>query len=222
MEQVLNAVPTVIVGEKTAGEAHKIRKQLEQLIKKVNNSAFDIGDLLWTIKSNSYYEGFNTFTEYVKTLNIKYRKARYLTRISEVMHELNVPRETYEPIGIAKLREITSLDTNGTWINPETKEETPIKAFVQGFIEKGQELPLEEIQQHVRTLKGITGENAFGWIHLYMKQLAIDNVARPALEKAKAMIGTVAKDEEGNSKDASDGQAAESIFATFLSGEGNE
>jgi hypothetical protein len=221
MEPLLN--PPAIHGPIVPGEAAKVRQQLEQLIKKVNKSAFDIGDLLHIIKKNGYYEGFNTFMEYVKTLEIKPRKAQYLTRISEVMDNMAIPREKYEPLGVARMREITSLDVNGTWVNPETKQETPIKAFVQGFIDKGDEMPLEEVKQHVRTLKGLVGENAMGWLHLYMKQLAIDNVAKPALEKAKMLIGSVGKDDEGVSKDASDGQAAEVIFASFNNQElGNE
>jgi hypothetical protein len=219
----INAIPQnpeyVIVGQKIAGESAKVRKQLQQLIQKVNSSAFDIADLLWTIKKNGFYEGYTTFTEFTATLDLKPRKAQYLTKIAAVMDEVGIPREKFEPLGTAKLREITSLDVNDTWVNPETKEETPIKAFVKGFVEKGKDMTLEEIKEHVRTLKGLVGVEAMGWLHLYMKQSALDNVARPALELAKAKIGSVGKDGEGVSKDASDGAAAEAIFADFLSGE---
>jgi len=225
--EAINAVPqfpvqATIVGEKVAGEAAKVRKQLEQLIKKVNSSAFDIAELLHTIKKNGYYEGFTTFQEYVKTLEIKPRKAQYLRRIAEVMEIMTIARDKYEPLGVAKLREITSLDVGGTWINPETKEETPIKAFVQGFIDKGKDMPLEEIKNHVKTLKGLIGEDAMAWLHLYMKEQAIDKVVRPAMELAKAQIGSVGKDDEGVSKDASDGAAIESICGAFLADPANE
>jgi len=218
----LNTNVPAIVGQQVAGESAKVRKTLEQLIKKVNSSAFDIAELLHTIKKNGYYEGFNTFQEYVKTLEIKPRKAQYLRRIAEVMDTMGVKRETYEPLGVAKLREITSLDVSANWVNPETKEETPIKAFIQGFIDKGSDMPLEEIKNHVKTLKGLVGEDAMAWLHLYMKEQAIEKVARPALESAKAQIGSVGKDEEGMSKDASDGAAAEAIFASFLADPANE
>ena len=59
---------------------------------------------------------------------------------------------------MAKLREITSLDVNAIWVNPETSEEVPVKSFIKGFIEKGKDMSLEEIKEHVRTLKGLTGE----------------------------------------------------------------
>lgn len=218
---VINSVPQ-FVGQKVAGESAKVRKQLEQLIKKVNSSAFDIAELLHTIKKNGYYEGFTTFQEYTKTLALKPRKAQYLRRIAEVMEEVNIPREKYEPLGIAKLREITSLNVNDTWINPETKEETPIRTFIENFIEKGPDINLEEIKGYVKTLKGLVGPEAMGWLHLYMKEQAIEQVARPALELAKAKIGSVSKDDEGMSKNASDGSAAESIFAAFLADPSNE
>lgn len=220
MEIFKQPVPQ-IVGPVVAGEAAKVRKQLEQLIKKVNSSAFDIAQLLHTIKKNGYYDGFTTFQEYVKTLEIKPRKAQYLRRIAEVMDTMGIPRETYEPLGVAKLREITSLNLDDTWVNPETKEETPMKAFIQGFVEKGGTMSLDEIKNHVKTLKGLVGEDAMGWLHLYMKQMAIDQVARPALDLAKAQIGSVGKDDEGISRDASDGAAAEVVFVAFLNDPAN-
>ncbi len=219
--EITNSVP-VVVGQAVAGESAKTRKALEQLIKKVNSSAFDIAELLYKVKKNGFYEGFTTFQEYVKTLEIKPRKAQYLTRIASIMDEMSIPRETYEPLGTAKMREITSLNVNDTWVNPETKDETPMKSFIQGLVDKGKDMPLEEIKQHVKTLKGLVGEEAMGWLHLYMKEQAIDKVARPALELAKAQIGSVGKDDEGVSKDASDGAAAEMVFAAFLADPANE
>ena len=213
---------TVIVGQQVAGESAKVRKQLEQLVKKVNSSLFDLADLLWAVKKNNFYEGYSTFREYTKTIGLKESKSRYLPRVVEVMEEVGIERSLYEPLGMAKLREITSLDINAVWVNPEDQSETQVRAFIKGFIEKGKEMSLGEIKEHVRTLKGLTGTEAMGFVHLYMKQIAIDNVAKPALQLAKMKIGSVGKDDEGISKDASDGQAAEMIFADFLAGEGNE
>lgn len=218
--EVINT-PAAIVGPIVAGEAAKTRKALEQLIKKLNASSFDLSDLLYKVKKNGYYDGYDTFTAYVRTLEIKPRKAQYLTRIAEVMGELSIPREKYEVLGTAKLREITSLNVNDTWVNPETKDELPITDFVVGFVEKGADMTLDEIKQHVKTLKGLVGTEALSWVHLYMKQSAIDNVVRPALELAKAQIGSVSKDDEGISHDASDGAAAEVVFVSFLNDPAN-
>jgi len=221
MDLVNNNVP-VIVGEKVAGESAKVRKELEKTLKLSSCSMFDIADLCYKIKKNSLYEGFVTFNKFLESLNFKYSRLRYLTRMAEVMDIVGIPRTKYEPLGLSKLRSITSLDPEKTWVNPDTQEETPISAFIKGFVEKGADMPLTEIDQHVRTLKGLVGAEAMGWMHLYMKQLAIEQVARPALDLAKAKIGSVGKDEEGNSKDATDGAAAEAIFAAFLSDPSNE
>lgn len=208
--------PTAIVGEKVAGEAAKVRKQLEQLIKKVNTSAFDIADLLYTIKKNGYYSGFATFQEFIKTLDIKLRKAQYLCRMNEVMESIGKTREQYEPLGVAKLREITSLNIDDIWINPQTKDEVPIKAFVVGFVEKGKDMTFDEIKQHVRTLKGLVGENNIMFVHFSVKKSVLDNVVRPALELAKLNIGSGPKDDEGVSQDPSDGAALEVISVEYL------
>lgn len=208
--------PTVIVGEKVAGEAAKVRKQLEQLIKKVNTSAFDIADLLYTIKKNGYYSGFATFQEFIKTLDIKLRKAQYLCRMNEVMEAIGKTREQYEPLGVAKLREITSLNIDDIWVNPQTKDEVPIKAFVVGFVEKGKDMTFDEIKQHVRTLKGLVGENNIMFVHFSVKKSVLDNVVRPALELAKLNIGSGPKDDEGVSQDPSDGAALEVISVEYL------
>lgn len=211
--------PIVMVGEQVAGESAKVRKELEQLINKVNTSAFDIGDLLHAIKKNGYYEGFVTFQEYIKTLNLKLRKAQYLEKISSVMGELNIPRAEYEPLGVSKLRAITRLEPTGEWVNPEDGSIVPLTSFIKGFVEKGQDMSLEEIHQHVNVLQGKVGDQAMGFLHLHMKQQAIDQVAIPALDKAKMLIGSVSKDDEGVSQDASDGRAAEVIFVSFLNEE---
>lgn len=211
--------PPAIHGPVVPGEAIAVRSELEQLISQLNINLFDIGALLYKIKKNGYYE--TTFHDYINSLKFKPSKARYLTRIAEVTETLNIPRETYEPLGIVKLREITSLDIKADWTNPETKEKTPISHFVTKLIEHGQTIPVEEVRSHVKVLKGLVGTEAMSWVHLYMKQLAIDQVVKPALELAKAQIGSVAEDEEGYKKDASDGQAAEIIFVSYLNDPAN-
>ena len=211
---------TYLVDSQVAGEAATVRKQLEAIISKVNSSSFDIAELLWNVKKNGYYNGFTTFTEYVGTLAIKPRKAQYLTKIAQTMEEVGVTRAQYEPLGTAKLREITSLDASGIWKNPETLEEIPIKSFIVGFVEKGEEMGLEEIKNHVKTLKGLSGD-PMCWIHLYMKQSVLDSTVRPALELAKKNIGSVGKDDEGISLDASDSKAVEIMAVEYLNDPAN-
>lgn len=205
-----------MIGEQTAGEAAKARKQVEKVISSANSSMFDIADLLYNVKKHNYYSGYNTFTEYLKSLKFKESRLRYLVRMAETMEALGINRGTYEPVGLSKLRAITSLDVNGTWKNPETDEEIPLKAFIKGFIDKGKDMTLAEIQQHVRTLKGEIGDEAFVILHIKIKQGALDKVVRPALELIKMKIGSVKKDEEGISLDASDGRCLELMAAEIL------
>lgn len=213
----------VIVGEVEAGQAAKVRQQLESLITSVNRSTFDIGELLHVVKRNSFYAGwgFNTFQEYVDSLDIKARKAQYLVRIVDVMDKVDVKRDEYEPLGIAKLREITSLEPGTVYKNPETGVETPVTNFIVGFIEKGKELTLEEVKQHVRTIKGLTGENELVWLNFSVKKSAVEETIKPALQLAKANIGTVAKDSDGMGVDASDGAALEAIAVEYLNDPAN-
>lgn len=221
MEPFNTPAPTVIVGEIVAGAAAKARKQLEKLITDVNKSSFDIGDLLHTIKKNGYYDGYTTFQEYTATLDIKQRKLQYLRRIAEVMETVGISREKYEPLGIAKLREITSLKPEESWADPETGKSIPMREFIIGFVEKGSEMDLEAIKLHVRTLKGFTGENDLVCMHLWFKRVTRDNVIQPAVELTRNAIGSVGKDDEGVSIDASESACVEAWAVEFLNNPAN-
>lgn len=214
---------TQIVGEAVAGEASKVRKQLEKIISDTNRSAFDISDLLHQIKQKGYYNdwGFTTFQEFVGTLEIKARKAQYLQRIASVMETVGIVRETYEPVGIAKLREITSLDPAADWVNPETGESTPLAEFITGFVEKAADMSLEDIKQHCRTLKGFTGSNDLVWKNLCFIRSVVENVIDPAIELTRNAIGSVGKDDEGVSKDASESACVEAWAIEFMNNPAN-
>lgn len=202
-----------------AGESAATRNTLENLITTVNKSVFDIGELLNKIKSNHWYSGwgYNSFVEYINTLEIKPRKAQYLVRIAEVAEELGLSRETYEPVGVAKLRAITSIDLE----KQSEVSDIPNKTWVKELIGKAKDMSLEEVQQHVSTIKGEVGEEAKSWLNFRPTKLVLDNTIRPALELAKNAIGTVGKDEDGLSKDASDTAALETICVEFLNDPAN-
>lgn len=218
--------PIVIVDSVIAGEALATKHQLEQLILSVNRSSFDIADLLLTIKRKGYYAPFTTFKDYCNSLKIKPRKAQYLTRMADVMEEVGVPRFQYEPLGISRLRDITSLEPSDLWTNPLTGEKTPIREFIIGFInyreENGDFINPDRLTQNVRTLKGFVGENDFEFLTLSFQKSAMEQVVRPALELAKVHIGSVNKDDEGISQDATDSSAAVAIFADYLSDPTND
>lgn len=209
---------TVIIGEQVAGESAKIRKELEGLVTSLNRSTLDIAELLHKVKSRKYYVqyGCNTFREYVQTLDLKLRKAHYLARICEVMNECNIPRSEYEQVGIAKLREISSVDLDGSFTNHNTGEVKPMKEIIPLLVESGKTVSLEAVKEQVRTLKGLTGENELVWLNICVKKEVKDKVVNPALELAKMNIGDAGKDDDGEAIEPSDGRALEMVCAEYL------
>ena len=212
----------VLVGEAVAGAAVKAMQQVEALIANINKQQFDLADALYTVKKNGYYQkDFATFKEYYLTLKIKPRRAQYLTKLVETMTAVGISRQEYEPLGIAKLREITSLEPSGVYTNPINGEQTPMKDWIVGFVEKGAEMDLEEIQKHVRTLKGLVGENDIVFKNLAFTRQQVEKTIDPAIELARANIGSVGKDEEGISKDASESACVEVWAVEYLNNPAN-
>lgn len=212
----------VIVGSAVAGEAAKARLILESLIKNIDKQTLDVAELLFKVQTEGLYQpDYNTYKEYTRAIKIKDSRAEYLPRIIRIMNAVGIERKKYEHLAIGRLREIASLDkiVNDNWVNPENQEQTPIKEFVTAFVDKGEEIELEDLKKHIRTLKGLTGENDLTWFNVCVKRAAMDKTIRPALEKVKAIIGSVGKDDEGVSQDASDGAALEMAMAEILADE---
>lgn len=221
--------PMVIVGAVVAGEAAATKNQIDALINTLDKSTFDVAELLYKVKTKGFYAewGYSTFQEYSRTFKkLKPRKVQYLTRIVGVMDEVGIKREAYEPLGIARLREITSLDPKEEWTNPESGLKTPMVEFIKGFVaareDNGDYMDADIIKQHVRTLKGFVGENDLVFQTLCMTRLAMEKSWNPAIELAKAHIGSVKKDDEGMSQDASMGAAAEVLAIAYLTDTQND
>lgn len=207
----------VLVGEAVAGQAAAVRAELESLIKNIDKQTLDVAERLHLVQSKQLYApDFNTYMEYTESIGLKESKARYLPKIVRVMSEVGIPRTQYEKLKIARLREITSLDPAATYVNPLTKNETPMKEFIVGFVEKNEEIEFDDLKKHVRTLKGFVGENDITWLNLPFVRSALENTVRPGIEKVKAVIGSIGKDDDGVSKDASDSAAIEAAFAHIL------
>ena len=212
----------VLVGEAVAGAAAKAMQQVEALIANINKQQFDLADALYTVKKNGYYQkDFATFKEYYQTLKIKARRAQYLTKIVETMTAVGISRQEYEPLGIGKLREITSLEPSAIYTNPVTGEQTPMKDWIVDLVEKGAEMDLEEIQKHVRTLKGLVGEHDIVFKNLAFTRQQVEKTIDPAIELTRANIGSVGKDEEGISKDASESACVEVWAVEYLNNPAN-
>jgi len=212
-----------IIGEAEAGASTKIREKLEILIGSLERSKFDIAELLYEIKDKKYYVGygFDTAEEYFVTL-MQRQRAKYLVRIVEVMTECGCDRSEYEKLGIAKLREITSLDPTANYKDKDGKL-IPMRDFIIGFVDEGDGMSLKEIQEHVKTLKGLTGEDELVWVNLHMKRLVKETTWQQAIEKARVNIGAVARDPEtGNAIMASDARCAEVIAIEYLNNAQND
>lgn len=215
-----------ITGEQIAGQSAAARKALESLIANIDKSTYDVAELLVTVKKNYFYQPeFDTFKEYTDSLKIKARKVQYLTKIVETYESVGVPRIQYEPLGIARNREITSLEPGETWTNPENGEVIPIKTFILGFVEKdpatGDYYDLKKIQNHVRTLKGKTGADDIEWVNIPFIRADKELIIDPALEQTRALIGSVGKDEEGVSKDASTASCIKQWAVEFMNDPNN-
>jgi len=220
-------IETVIVGEAVAGEAAKTKKRIETLLKGLKQSSFDLAETLHKIRANGWYRpDFDTFTDYLKSLesglDVQKQTLKYLEHIADVMEQVGIERNIYEPIGISKLREITSLDPKGTWTSPKTGETYPLKDFIVDFVEKAESMDYNDLKQQVKTLKGFVGEHdienrTFGWT-----KETIEKTIDPAIELARRNIGSVARDKEtGEAIDASPSRCVEMWAVEFLTNPAN-
>ncbi|SRR6266496_59274 len=204
---------TVIVGEQEAGRATTVRRAINKLVAATNSTAFDLAELLYESKAKLYFTGwgFESFSKYAKSLNMKYTRSYYLVRIVENMKAAGLEREQYEPVGMTKLRTISRL-------KPETEfNGTPVSLLIRELTLKAEGMTPEEVQYEVDTIMGMTEDESMVWWNVKIKKLARENVIRPAVEKAKKHIGTnPSPDDEGVFIDASDGRALELIAANFL------
>ena len=201
----------VIVGEQDTSRAATVRRRINKLIKETNSSTFDLMDLLHESKAKNYISGwgFESFSKFAKSLDIKYTKCFYLVAIKENMAAAGLERNEYEPVGMTKLRMISRLD-------PEVEYNgTPVKLLIRELTLKAKEMDPDEVQLEVDTILGLTEEESMVWMNIRVKKLSKDNVILPALRKAKRYMGQQ-KDDEGEFHDATDGAALEMICADFL------
>lgn len=206
-------IPAVI-GEVEAGRAATVRRAINKLISTSNSSTFDLMDLFHEAKTKNYYSGwgFESFSKYAKSLDIKYSKAYYLVRIKDNMKAAALERAEYEPVGMGKLRVISRL-------KPETEYKgTPVSLLIRELTLKAGQMTQEQIQFEVDTIMGLTEDESMVWVNIKVKKLARENVIKVAFEKMKKHLGTVPDETEaeGQHKDASDGRALEMICANFL------
>lgn len=216
-------IQQVIAGEAVAGHAGKVLAEITTLINGVNTSTFDLAEKLHEAKTGKYYTslGFNTFAEYTKSLALRPTKSYYLARIVQIMADAGIPRSEYEAVGIAKLRTISKLDVLGENGEPVMHGDLTMADCVKALVEKAKTTEPEEVAQIVAKLQGKTGEDEVVWLNIAVTRIVRENTILPALALAKLNHGSVAKDDEGISKDASDGKALEDVCAEYLADPAN-
>ena len=221
-EQLQPAV--VIHGEAVAGRAAVVRRELLKLNSSLSEMTFDCAELLAEVRGAALYGawGFATFEDYVTDeLDMKLRRAQYLTRIVQVCKEVGIERLEYEPVGLARLREITRLDPTGAFFNPETKESEPLKDHIRRLIKEGTKMKLPEVVAEVKRLLGLTGDDELGCHTYSWKKSVYDNVIVPAQELARQRMGSAGRDEEGNAIEYSPSATQEIINQEYLNDSSN-
>jgi hypothetical protein len=212
--------PIAIVGETVAGHSASLRKRMGVLAQDLVKNTFDLAEAFFEAQeTHCYIEwGFESLGDYASLeLGIKHRKAQYLARIVRVCRECGVARKDYEPVGVTKLREITSLDTDATFFEQDYQKHIPMVDYIVDLIAKAPECTTVEIEEEVARLKGMTGENAMVKRGYSLTRSAWDNVVAICFESVRKRLGSAGRDEEGKAKDFSDGVVIECLCAEYNS-----
>jgi hypothetical protein len=219
MNEIINlSSPPAIYGEQVAGRAARVRKQLKDLSADVKSSTFDMADLLFEAQENNYPTawGFASLADYAaQELGLKERKAQYLARITKVCLAVGLKRVQYEPSGISKLREICTLDPEGTyWNNTEHVSESLDEHIVRLILDSDK-MNVDQVKMEVARLKGQVGKDR-RVLRSYSTDITTwTNVIDVAIERARKFLGSKGRDDGGNAKEYSEGECYECICAAF-------
>lgn len=210
--------PPAIIGEAVAGQQSALRKRMLLLAQDLTKNTFDLAEaFLQAQESRCYMEwGFESLGDYAALeLGIKHRKAQYLARIVRVCRECGIARKDYQPIGVSKLREITSLDPDTTFFNADTKEHEPMVDHIVELVANAPELSTIEVETEVARLKGMTGENSMVLRVYKVTRSAWDHVVEPCFEAIRKRMGSAGRDTEGKAKEFPDGKVIENLCAEY-------
>lgn len=210
--------PPAIYGEAVAGHTAELRKRMRLLATDLSKNTFDLAELFLEAQaSHCYLEwGFESLGDYAALeLGIKHRKAQYLARIVKVCREAGVARKDYEPVGVTKLREITTLDPGTSFYNAEEKQHEPMVDHIVDLIAEAPERTTVEIELEVARLKGMTGENSMVMRAYKITRSAWDNVVARCFESIRKRLGSAGRDGDGKAKEYSDGDVIEALCAEY-------
>jgi hypothetical protein len=208
----------VMVGEQVAGRAAMVREKLKDLTSDIKASTFDVAELLFEAQENNYPAawGYASAVEYGREeLGLKKRKIEYLTRITKVCRAVGLKRERYEPAGITKLREITTLNPAETYWNAAAHVSEPMDEHIVRLILDSDKLNVEQVTLEVARLKGQVGKDRRVNRSYSTDITTWTNTISVAIERARKFLGSKGRDAEGNAKEYSEGACYECICATF-------
>ena len=214
-----------IIGEQIAGRAASVRKQLKDLTSDVKAHTFDMAELLFEAQENNYPAqwGYASTLEYgAKELGLKERKVQYLTRTVKVCRAVGLTRAQYEPAGTSKLREITTLNPEGSYFNIAEHTSEPLDDHIVRLILDSDTMTVEQVKEEVLRLKGMTGPNRMVVRSCSVTQSAWTNVIQPAYELARRILGSSGRDETGQATEYKDGACLEVICAAFNADPNNQ
>ena len=207
--------PLELHGEAVAGHSATLRKRMGVLAQDLQRNTFDIGELALEMQEHGYFReyGYETLAEYgEQELGIKSRKLQYLARIVRVCRECGVARKDYEPVGVSKLRLITSLDPDSSYYDREIQQHIPMVNCITELISEGIEMSTQEIEERVAHLKGMDDDNAMIHRSYSVTKSAYENTIVPALEAMRKLLGSQGRDDEGRATDFPDGKCIEFIL----------
>jgi hypothetical protein len=223
MDPLTNLNPPAIYGEAVAGES-SLRKEALSLVNGIQERTFDLAELLYKVRQGNLPQtwGFQSIGDYgSKELGLKPRKVYYLIRIVEVCTAVGLKRADYEQAGVSKLREITRLDPEGSYFNPETKESELLAEHIVRLIVDADEMTTDQVEQEVLRLTGQVGENRPVTRTMVYPQIVWENTIKPAQELARKRLGSAKRDAEGTAVEYSEGAVEEMIHAEFLADPNN-
>ena len=213
-----------IIGAQIAGRAAEVRSKLKDLSADLKSHTFDMVGLLWEVRENNYalQWGYPSVIKYgIQELGLKKRKAEYLTRIGTVCHAVGLTRAQYEPAGTSKLREITTLDPEGSYWNPAEHKNEDMAEHIVRLILDADGMTVEQIKEEVLRLQGRLGADRPVHRTTTYPKSVWENVIKPARELARRLLGSAGRDDEGNAKEYSDSACDEVIYAAFLADPNN-
>ncbi len=190
-----------------SAESLAIKTRLLQIANSLEDSTFDISDLLLEAHDKSLHleNGFLRFGDWVESLgaDISARQAGYYVNIGSKALRLNIDRPTLKKVKISKLKEIFSLDPD------------KFSSEMTALIAEAENLTLDQVKAKVAALKLKDGQELMFYRNYKFTESAL-KVVEDASEKCKAEVGDQVVG--GQIVEPSSSRLLELICGDYLSG----